>query len=421
MYKVGKQLSFFLFADFKIRNKTSTFAKLTSKRVQRKKNIAILGSTGSIGTQTLDVVREYPDDLYPYALTANKNVDRLIAQALEFKPKKVAIADERYYGALKDALCGSGIETLCGKEAIACLAADEQVDIVVTALVGYSGLAPTMKAIESGKTIALANKETLVVAGELITRMLRSSRSVLLPVDSEHSAIFQCLAGEDHKSISKLILTASGGPFRGRDYAYLQKVTPAEALRHPNWKMGAKVTVDSASMMNKGFEVIEASWLFRMKAEDIEVVVHPQSIVHSMVQFTDGSVKAQLGVPNMRLPIQYALGYPWRLSSDFGRLDWRQLHELTFEEPDRKTFRNLDLAYGAMRRGGNAPCVLNAANEVAVAAFLAGRCSFTGMSDVIERTLERMDFVVSPSLEDYRETDHAARRMAEGFVDIINS
>ena len=255
----------------------------------------------------------------------------------------------------------------------------------------------------------------------MINRLLAENDSVLLPVDSEHSAIFQCLNGEELNEPEKLILTASGGPFRGRDYAYLQKVTPAEALRHPNWKMGAKVTVDSASMMNKGFEVIEASWLFRMKAEDIEVVVHPQSIVHSMVQFTDGSVKAQLGVPDMRLPIQYALGYPWRLASDFGRLDWRQLHELTFEEPDRKTFRNLDLAYGAMRRGGNAPCVLNAANEVAVAAFLAGRCSFTGMSDVIERTLERMDFVVSPSLEDYRETDHAARRMAEGFVDIINS
>ena len=389
--------------------------------VKSMKHIAVLGSTGSIGTQTLEVVAAHPEKFCVEVLTANTHWELLAEQARRFKPDCVVIADETKYGLLKEELRDEEVKVYAGEDAIAQVVKQSHIDIVLVALVGYSGLVPTVEAIKAGKLVALANKETLVVAGELINRLLAENDSVLLPVDSEHSAIFQCLNGEELNEPEKLILTASGGPFRGRDYAYLQKVTPAEALRHPNWKMGAKVTVDSASMMNKGFEVIEASWLFRMKAEDIEVVVHPQSIVHSMVQFTDGSVKAQLGVPDMRLPIQYALGYPWRLTSDFGRLDWRQLHELTFEEPDRKTFRNLDLAYGAMRRGGNAPCVLNAANEVAVAAFLTGRCSFMGMSDVIERTLERMDFVISPSLEDYRETDHVARRMAEGFVDIINS
>ncbi len=416
MYKVGKQLSFFLFADFKIRNKTSTFAKLTSKRVQRKKNIAILGSTGSIGTQTLDVVREYPDDLYPYALTANKNVDRLIAQALEFKPKKVAIADERYYGALKDALCGSGIETLCGKEAIACLAADEQVDIVVTALVGYSGLAPTMKAIESGKTIALANKETLVVAGELITRMLRSSRSVLLPVDSEHSAIFQCLAGEDHKSISKLILTASGGPFRTKTIDDMRRASKAEVLNHPNWKMGAKVTVDSASMMNKGFEMMEARWLFGIEPERIEIVVHPQSIVHSMVVFADGSVKAQLGLPDMRLPIRYALNYPQRRVSGCRKLQVADYATLTFESPDFEKFPLLRLAFDAIRRGGNFPCALNAANEVAVAAFLSDRIGFMHIPEIVATALSRNSFIEQPSYEDLIQTNSEMQAIAGGLI-----
>ncbi len=416
MYKVGKQLSFFLFADFKIRNKTSTFAKLTSKRVQRKKNIAILGSTGSIGTQTLDVVREYPDDLYPYALTANKNVDRLIAQALEFKPKKVAIADERYYGALKDALCGSGIETLCGKEAIACLAADEQVDIVVTALVGYSGLAPTMKAIESGKTIALANKETLVVAGELITRMLRSSRSVLLPVDSEHSAIFQCLAGEDHKSISKLILTASGGPFRTKTIDDMRRASKAEVLNHPNWKMGAKVTVDSASMMNKGFEMMEARWLFGIESERIEIVVHPQSIVHSMVEFADGSVKAQLGLPDMRLPIRYALNYPQRRVSGCRKLQVADYATLTFESPDFEKFPLLRLAFDAIRRGGNLPCALNAANEVAVAAFLSDRIGFMHIPEIVATALSRNSFIEQPSYEDLIQTNSEMQAIAGGLI-----
>lgn len=416
MYKVGKQLSFFLFADFKIRNKTSTFAKLTSKRVQRKKNIAILGSTGSIGTQTLDVVREYPDDLYPYALTANKNVDRLIAQALEFKPKKVAIADERYYGALKDALCGSGIETLCGKEAIACLAADAQVDIVVTALVGYSGLAPTMKAIESGKTIALANKETLVVAGELIMRMLRSSRSVLLPVDSEHSAIFQCLAGEDHKSISKLILTASGGPFRTKTIDDMRRASKAEVLNHPNWKMGAKVTVDSASMMNKGFEMMEARWLFGIEPERIEIVVHPQSIVHSMVEFADGSVKAQLGLPDMRLPIRYALNYPQRRVSRCRKLQVADYATLTFESPDFEKFPLLRLAFDAIRRGGNFPCALNAANEVAVAAFLSDRIGFMHIPEIVATALSRNSFIEQPSYEDLIQTNSEMQAIAGGLI-----
>ena len=416
MYKVGKQLSFFLFADFKIRNKTSTFAKLTSKRVQRKKNIAILGSTGSIGTQTLDVVREYPDDLYPYALTANKNVDCLIAQALEFKPKKVAIADERYYGALKDALCGSGIETLCGKEAIACLAADEQVDIVVTALFGYSGLAPTMKAIESGKTIALANKETLVVAGELITRMLRSSRSVLLPVDSEHSAIFQCLAGEDHKSISKLILTASGGPFRTKTIDDMRRASKAEVLNHPNWKMGAKVTVDSASMMNKGFEMMEARWLFGIEPERIEIVVHPQSIVHSMVEFADGSVKAQLGLPDMRLPIRYALNYPQRRVSGCRKLQVADYATLTFESPDFEKFPLLRLAFDAIRRGGNLPCALNAANEVAVAAFLSDRIGFMHIPEIVATALSRNSFIEQPSYEDLIQTNSEMQAIAGGLI-----
>ena len=416
MYKVGKQLSFFLFADFKIRNKTSTFAKLTSKRVQRKKNIAILGSTGSIGTQTLDMVREYPDDLYPYALTANKNVDRLIAQALEFKPKKVAIADERYYGALKDALCNSGIETLCGKEAIACLAADEQVDIVVTALVGYSGLAPTMKAIESGKTIALANKETLVVAGELITRMLRSSRSVLLPVDSEHSAIFQCLAGEDHKSISKLILTASGGPFRTKTIDDMRRASKAEVLNHPNWKMGAKVTVDSASMMNKGFEMMEARWLFGIEPERIEIVVHPQSIVHSMVEFADGSVKAQLGLPDMRLPIRYALNYPQRRVSGCRKLQVADYATLTFESPDFEKFPLLRLAFDAIRRGGNFPCALNAANEVAVAAFLSDRIGFMHIPEIVATALSRNSFIEQPSYEDLIQTNSEMQAIAGGLI-----
>ena len=359
------------------------------------RKIAILGSTGSIGTQTLEVVEANPERFSVEVLTANNHVDLLIEQALKFHPDSVVIANEEKYPLLRDALQHEDIKVFAGADALAQIVTFADVDLVVTALVGYSGLIPTVNAIKAGKNIALANKETLVVAGELVNESVAEHRVAILPVDSEHSAIFQCLAGESRSKAEKLILTASGGPFRGKDRAFLEKVTPADALKHPNWHMGAKVTIDSASMMNKGFEVIEAKWLFGMKPEQIEVVVHPQSIVHSMVQFTDGCVKAQLGVPDMRLPIQYAL---------------------TFEQPDEKTFRNLGLAYEAMRQGGNMPCILNAANEVAVAAFLQGRLSFTGMSDLIEKTMQQVDFLKKPTLEDYMETDRLTREIARKNV-----
>ncbi len=376
------------------------------------KKIAILGSTGSIGTQTLEVVAANPDRFSVEVLTANHNVELLIQQALKFHPDSVVIVDEEKYPRLRDALQKENVKVYAGADALAQIVSFATVDLVVTALVGYSGLLPTVNAIRAGKDIALANKETLVVAGELINELVTRHRVAILPVDSEHSAIFQCLVGENRSRVEKLILTASGGPFRGKDRAFLEHVTPADALKHPNWHMGAKVTIDSASMMNKGFEVIEAKWLFGMRPEQIEVVVHPQSIVHSMVQFTDGCVKAQLGVPDMRLPIQYALTFPERISADFGRLDFHCCHALTFEQPDAQTFRNLSLAYEAMRQGGNMPCVLNAANEVAVAAFLQGRLSFTAMSDLIERTMQRVDFLKTPTLEDYIETDRLARKVA---------
>lgn len=380
------------------------------------KNIAILGSTGSIGTQTLEVVEANPDRFRVEILTANDNVDLLIRQALKFKPGIVVIANEEKYPFLCEALQHEDIKVYAGADALAQVVSTGGVDTVVTALVGYSGLIPTVNAIKAGKNIALANKETLVVAGELINGLVGKHRVAILPVDSEHSAIFQCLAGEGNNPVEKIVLTASGGPFRGRDYEFLKRVTPADALKHPNWNMGAKVTIDSASMMNKGFEVIEAKWLFGVKPEQIEVVVHPQSIVHSMVQFADGCLKAQLGVPDMRLPIQYALTYPERVSADFGRVDFKTCHSLTFEEPDRKTFRNLNLAYEAMLRGGNMPCILNAANEVAVDAFLHGRVSFTGMSDLIEQTMAKVSFIPTPSMEDYMETDRVAREMALGLL-----
>ena len=385
-----------------------------------RKNIAILGSTGSIGTQTLQVAAAHREELEVRALVAHRNWELLAAQAREFEPDCVVIADEAFYAPLREALEGTDVKVYAGTEAVKQVAAQRSVDVVVAAMVGFSGLEPTVAAIRAGKTVALANKETLVVAGELITRLAEEHRTAIVPVDSEHSAIFQCLVGEGTNRAEKLILTASGGPFRGRTREELRGVTAADALRHPNWRMGAKVTVDSASLMNKGFEVMEACWLFGMKPEEVEVVVHPQSVVHSMVQFEDGCVKAQLGVPDMRLPIQYALSYPWRWEADWGRLDWRQLHELTFEEPDRQTFRNLDLAYEAMRRGGNAPCVLNAANEVAVAAFLEERCTFLGMPEVVERTLERVEFVGQPSLEALLEIDGAARRVAEEELGRLN-
>ena len=373
------------------------------------KNIAILGSTGSIGTQTLQVIAAYPERFNVEVLTANNQVELLAEQAKRFKPNMVVIANEEKYPRLRELLKDEDIKVYAGSEAISQVVQASTVDTVVTAMVGYSGLLPTINAIKAGKTIALANKETLVVAGDLINRLVGEYKVAILPVDSEHSAIFQCLVGEHANPVEKILLTASGGPFRGKDLAYLKTVTPVQALKHPNWHMGAKVTIDSASMMNKGFEAIEAKWLFGVKPEQIEVLVHPQSIVHSMVQFADGNVKAQLAIPDMRLPIQYALTYPERLPSEMPRLDFTSGMGLTFEKPDTRVFRNLALAFEAMRQGGNVPCVLNAANEVMVAAFLEGKVSFTAMSDVIEKTLEQVAFVATPVLEDYVASDREGR------------
>lgn len=375
-----------------------------------------MGSTGSIGTQTLDVISEYPDRLYPSLLTANRNVDLLIEQALKFKPRRVVIAQSDCYTKLRDALAGELIEVMCGQQAIADAAAADDVDIVVTAMVGYSGLAPTISAIKAGKTIALANKETLVVAGELITRLVKQYGSRLVPVDSEHSAIFQCLVGEDPESVDKLILTASGGPFRTRPKEELYGVTRADALNHPNWSMGAKVTIDSASMMNKGFEMIEARWLFGIPSERIEIVVHPQSIVHSMVAYSDGSVKAQLGLPDMRLPIRYALNYPERLPSACRKMSVADYANLTFEAPDREKFPLLDMAFDAIHRGGNVPCALNAANEIAVAAFLADRIGFMQMPEVVAEAVARNRFIASPTYDDYVVTNAEIRKIAEELI-----
>lgn len=390
--------------------------QITKNLVENRKNIAILGSTGSIGTQTLDVISEYPDRLYPSLLTANRNVDLLIEQALKFKPRRVVIAQSDCYTKLRDTLAGEPIEVMCGQQAIADAAAADDVDIVVTAMVGYSGLAPTISAIKAGKTIALANKETLVVAGELITRLVKQYGSGLVPVDSEHSAIFQCLVGEDPESVDKLILTASGGPFRTRPKEELYGVTRADALNHPNWSMGAKVTIDSASMMNKGFEMIEARWLFGIPSERIEIVVHPQSIVHSMVAYSDGSVKAQLGLPDMRLPIRYALNYPERLPSACRKMSVADYANLTFEAPDREKFPLLDMAFDAIHRGGNVPCALNAANEIAVAAFLADRIGFMQMPEVVAEAVARNRFIASPTYDDYVATNAEIRKIAEELI-----
>lgn len=390
--------------------------QITTNLVENRKNIAILGSTGSIGTQTLDVISEYPDRLYPSLLTANRNVDLLIEQALKFKPRRVVIAQSDCYTKLRDALVGEPIEVMCGQQAIADAAAADDVDIVVTAMVGYSGLAPTISAIKAGKTIALANKETLVVAGELITRLVKQYGSRLVPVDSEHSAIFQCLVGEDPESVDKLILTASGGPFRTRPKEELYGVTRADALNHPNWSMGAKVTIDSASMMNKGFEMIEARWLFGIPSERIEIVVHPQSIVHSMVAYSDGSVKAQLGLPDMRLPIRYALNCPERLPSACRKMSVADYANLTFEAPDREKFPLLDMAFDAIHCGGNVPCALNAANEIAVAAFLADRIGFMQMPEVVAEAVARNRFIASPTYDDYVATNAEIRKIAEELI-----
>lgn len=376
------------------------------------KQIAILGSTGSIGTQTLDVVRQHPDAFSVYALSAHRSIDLLIKQALEFNPAVVCIADETYYRPLCEALSDLPIRVLAGEKALAEMVTMPAIDVVVAAMVGYAGLRPTIEAIKSKKTIALANKETLVVAGEIIDRLAKRYKVDILPVDSEHSAIFQSLVGEDMTSVEKLLLTASGGPFRNFTLEQMQYVTAAEALRHPNWEMGAKITIDSASMMNKGFEVIEARWLFDIPVDKIQVLVHPQSVVHSAVQFVDGSVKAQLGTPDMRMPIQYALTYPERWMSDVARLDLFATQSLTFEEPDLKRFPNLALAYEAMNKGGNMPCVLNAANEVVNFAFREGKCGFMQMSQVIAQTMEKTMFITEPTYEDYVQTDKEARKIA---------
>ncbi|MDE5676783.1 1-deoxy-D-xylulose-5-phosphate reductoisomerase [Phocaeicola sp.] len=379
-----------------------------------KKQIAILGSTGSIGSQALQVIEEHPDLYEAYALTANNRVDRLIEQARKFMPEAVVIANEEKYLQLKEALSDLPIKVYAGVDALCQIVESQPVDIVLASMVGYAGLRPTINAIKAGKTIALANKETLVVAGELINALANQYHAPILPVDSEHSAIFQCL--EMNNPLEKVILTASGGPFRSCTLEQLQTVTKAQALKHPNWEMGAKITIDSASMMNKGFEVIEAKWLFGVRPNQIEVVVHPQSVIHSMVQFQDGAVKAQLGMPDMRLPIQYAFSYPQRVKSSFERLDFTRITDLTFEQPDTTRFRNLALAYEALHQAGNMPCIVNAANEVVVAAFLEDRLSFLGMSEVIEQTMSRVAFIKEPTYEDYVATDAEARRVAESLL-----
>ena len=380
------------------------------------KQIAILGSTGSIGTQTLDVVRQHPKEFSVYALSAHRSIDLLIKQALEFNPAVVCIADETYYRPLCEALSDLPIRVMAGEKALAEMVTLPQIDVVVAAMVGYAGLRPTIEAIKAQKTIALANKETLVVAGEIIDRLAKRYKVDILPVDSEHSAIFQSLVGEDIASVEKILLTASGGPFRTFSLSQMQHVTAAEALRHPNWEMGAKITIDSASMMNKVFEVIEARWLFDIPVDKIQVLVHPQSVVHSAVQFVDGSVKAQLGTPDMRMPIQYALTYPNRWMSNVPRLDLFATQSLTFEEPDLKRFPNLDLAYQAIHNGGNMPCVLNAANEVVNLAFREGRCGFLQMSDVIALTMQKTTFILEPTYEDYVQTDKEARRITSEIL-----
>ena len=383
---------------------------------QKVKSIALLGSTGSIGTQALEVIENNPSYFSVEVLTANNNSKLLISQALKFKPNTVVIKNKEKYEEVNNALSSLGIKVYCGEESINEIVKSETIDVVLTAMVGYSGLIPTINAIKSGKKIALANKETLVVAGGLITKLAQEYGSDILPIDSEHSAIFQCLTGEQSNPIEKIFLTASGGPFRGKDVGFLKSVSKEQALNHPNWVMGNKITIDSASLMNKGLEVIEAKWLFDLKAEQIEVVVHPQSIIHSAVQFYDGSIKAQIGLPDMKLPIQYALGFPKRLNNNFKRFSFFDYPTLTFEKADRKTFKNLDLAYKALEKDGNSPCILNAANEIAVDAFLNDKISFLNMSDLIANCMEKIIFVQNPSLEDLIETDKETRRLSKKLL-----
>jgi 1-deoxy-D-xylulose-5-phosphate reductoisomerase len=380
------------------------------------KRIAVFGSTGSIGTQALDVARANTDKFSVEVLTAHSNDELLVKQALEFNPNLVVIGDEAKYIKVKEALAQTDIKVFGGEKALEEAAAMDTYDIMLAAIVGYAGLKPTLKAIEQGKIIALANKETLVVAGDIIVQKAREKGSVLIPVDSEHSAIFQCMVGEMRNPIEKIILTASGGPFRGKKPNFLENVKRDHALQHPNWTMGAKITIDSATLMNKGLEMIEAKWLFGLKPEQIQVVLHPQSIIHSMVQFEDGSIKAQMGLPDMKLPIQYALGFPQRIKNDFPRFDFRKFNTLQFEEPDTRTFRNLALATEALHKGGNLPCVLNAANEIAVWAFLRNRIGFLDMMVVVEKAMEKVAFVEKPTLEDYYDSDAEARGYAAELV-----
>ena len=388
--------------------------------MEDKRNIAILGSTGSIGRQALEVIKAHPDRFVVEVLVANNNVDLLIKQALEFKPNAVVIGDEKKYKEVADVLLKHDIKVYAGAESIVQIMEMDTIDLVLTAMVGFAGLKPTLAAIKHGKSIALANKETLVVAGELVTALAKEKGVNILPVDSEHSAIFQCLAGEWHNKIEKIYLTASGGPFRNKSIEELRNITKEQALQHPNWNMGNKISIDSASLMNKGLEMIEAKWLFNLEFDQIEVIVHPQSIIHSIVQFEDGSMKAQMGLPDMKLPIQYAISYPERLKSDFPRFNFMDYPQLTFEQADIKTFRSLSLAMNAMKKGGNMPCILNAANEVAVQSFLEDELSFLGMSDVIEKCLHTVHFIKKPTLEDYENTDAETRRMAKEIISKIS-
>ena len=389
---------------------------ILSASEHKMKYIAILGSTGSIGTQALEVISANHHLFNVYVLTAQNNADLLIEQCLKFKPSYAVICNEDKYQQVKQALSATATKVLAGYDSVKSIVSDTKIDIVITAMVGFAGLEPTINAIKAGKDIALANKETLVVAGKLITSLAKQHNVKLLPVDSEHSAIFQCLAGEDSNSIEKIIITASGGPFRGKTKDFLTEVTIADALNHPNWVMGAKITIDSASLMNKGLEVIEAKWLFDLTIDQIEVVIHPQSVIHSMVQFHDGSIKAQMGLPDMKLPIQYALTYPNRVPNKFKRFNFTAYPNLTFEKPDTKTFRNLGLAYQALEKGGNMPCILNAANEVAVAGFLKQEIGFLAMSDLIETCMEKIPYISQPVLDDYLNTDEETRILAQNFL-----
>ena len=382
-----------------------------------KKRIAILGSTGSIGTQSLEVIAQNPDAFEVEVLTANNNVDLLIQQVKKFQPNVVVIANKKKYGEVAEALKDEPVKVYAGKEALNQVVEMETIDLVLTAMVGYSGLIPTIRAVEAGKNIALANKETLVVAGEIITRLAKEKQVDILPVDSEHSAIFQCLMGEFTNPVEKVIITCSGGPFRGKTEKELENVTVENALNHPNWDMGAKITIDSATLMNKGFEVIEAHWLFGLPASKIDVIIHPQSVIHSIVQFEDGSMKAQMGLPDMRLPIQFALGFPYRMKNDFPRYNFMDYPSLDFEMPNTKIFRNLALSYEALKAGGNIPCVLNAANEVVVQAFLAKKIGFLQMPEIIEKTMEKVPFIAKPEVEDLIQTNSEARKMATSFTE----